>query len=192
MVLKSKIIFGIRFFIYFFLRLNVKASSAIRFPFSFSSSKYIYVGNKCRIGRFSKFNAIRKYRDKKYLGSIYIGDNTYIGGYCNIHSIRKLVIGKNVVISENVFISDNYHGLDRNQGLIMDRDLESKGGVFIENDVFIGHSVVVMSGVTIGEGAIIGAHSIVNKNIPAHTMAVGMPTKIVKTYDFELNKWVPV
>lgn len=44
----------------------------------------------------------------------------------------------------------------------------------------IGMGSIVMPGVTVGEGAIIGAHSVVTKDIPAWTIAVGNPCKVVK------------
>jgi lipopolysaccharide O-acetyltransferase len=46
-----------------------------------------------------------------------------------------------------------------------------------------------MPGVTIGKGCIIGAHSIVNKSIPDYTLAVGSPAKVVKEFNFDLNRW---
>lgn len=44
----------------------------------------------------------------------------------------------------------------------------------------VGMASIVMPGVTIGEGAIIGAGSLVSKDIPAWTFAVGRPAKVVK------------
>ena len=41
-------------------------------------------------------------------------------------------------------------------------------------------NVVVMKGVTIGDNVIIGANSIVTKDIPANTIAVGSPCKVIK------------
>ena len=44
----------------------------------------------------------------------------------------------------------------------------------------IGMGSILMPGVTVGEGAIVGAHSVVTKDIPAWTVAVGNPCKVVK------------
>lgn len=44
----------------------------------------------------------------------------------------------------------------------------------------VGMASIVMPGVTIGEGAIVGAGSLVSKDIPAWTFAVGRPAKVVK------------
>lgn len=49
--------------------------------------------------------------------------------------------------------------------------------------------MIVMPGVTIGEGSIIGAHSIVCKDIPAFSIAVGSPAKVIKRYNFNTEHW---
>ena len=53
-------------------------------------------------------------------------------------------------------------------------------GIILKQYCQIGTNVLIMPGVTIGEGAIIGAGSVVTKDIPAWTIAVGNPAKVVK------------
>lgn len=55
-----------------------------------------------------------------------------------------------------------------------------KGEIHLGKGCSTGTGTIIMPGVTIGEGAIIGAGSLVTKNIPAWTIAVGHPAKIVK------------
>ena len=50
----------------------------------------------------------------------------------------------------------------------------------IGDGVWIGANVTVLPGVTIGEHSTIAAGSVVNKDIPAHTLAMGVPCKPVK------------
>ena len=52
--------------------------------------------------------------------------------------------------------------------------------IIIGNNVWIGTNVTILKGVTIGDGAIIAAGSVVTKNIPAHTLATGIPAKVIK------------
>jgi acetyltransferase-like isoleucine patch superfamily enzyme len=49
----------------------------------------------------------------------------------------------------------------------------------IENKVFIGARSIVLKGVTIGEGSVIGAGSVVTRNVPPMTIAVGNPARII-------------
>lgn len=79
----------------------------------------------------------------------------------------------------------NSHGksersvLDMNPNL---RPIESKGSVVIGNNVWLGDNVIVLPGVTIGDGVIVGANSVVTKNIPSYSVAVGNPAKVVKSF----------
>ena len=57
-----------------------------------------------------------------------------------------------------------------------------EGRVIIKDGAHIGIGAIIMPGVTIGEGAIIGAGSVVTKDIPAYTVAVGSPAKVIKTF----------
>lgn len=56
----------------------------------------------------------------------------------------------------------------------------SKGDVVIGNDVWIGNNVTIMSGSMIEDGCVIGAHSVVAGRIPAYSIAVGNPARVVK------------
>lgn len=52
--------------------------------------------------------------------------------------------------------------------------------------------VSVLPGVTIGENSIIGANSVVTKSIPANSIAVGIPAKVIKQYNIETKRWEKV
>lgn len=52
--------------------------------------------------------------------------------------------------------------------------------VILKKGCQLGMGTIVMPGVTVGEGAIIGARSVVTKDIPAWTIAVGSPAKVIK------------
>ena len=46
--------------------------------------------------------------------------------------------------------------------------------------------------VKIGKHCVIGANSVVTKNIPDYSVAIGSPAKVIKKYNFESKKWVKV
>ena len=98
-----------------------------------------------------------------------------------------VTIGNNCYMNENftllthdwvtkVFIQSGYEFLP------------SSGRVTIGNNVSFGQNVMVLKGVTIGDNCFIGAGSIVTKDIPANSIAVGIPCKVVCTLEEFHNK----
>ena len=51
--------------------------------------------------------------------------------------------------------------------------------------MWIGGNVVILPGVTIGDGAVIGAGSVVTRDVPAHTLAVGNPCRPLRKIEEE-------
>ena len=50
----------------------------------------------------------------------------------------------------------------------------------IDDDAWLGYGVIVLDGVKIGKGAVIGAGSVVTRDVPDETIAVGVPARVVK------------
>lgn len=67
--------------------------------------------------------------------------------------------------------------------------IETKEETKIGENCFIGIRVSIMPGIKIGDKCIIGSHSVVTKDIPNYSMAVGNPAKVIKTFDFTNKTW---
>lgn len=68
--------------------------------------------------------------------------------------------------------------------LILRKDiptLELTAPIEIDNDVFIGFRTLILPGIKIGNNCIIGAGSVVNKNIPDNSVAVGNPCRVIRS-----------
>ncbi|MDD9148167.1 acyltransferase [Sporolactobacillus sp. CQH2019] len=125
-------------------------------------------------------------------GIINVGKKCYIGDGTRIWSAENITIGDNVLIAHNCNIFDN----DTHPKDIKERRLDAediiwngirrnfcslgKKPVIIEDDVWIGANVSILKGVSIGKGSIIGTGSVVTSNIPAESIAVGNPAKVIK------------
>lgn len=111
--------------------------------------------------------------------NIEVGRNFFANHNLVILDCAKVKFGDNVFIAPNCGFSTAGHPIDserRNKGL------EYARPITIGNDVWIGAGVQVLPGVTIGNNVVIGAGSIVNKDIPANSVAVGNPCRVVKKY----------
>lgn len=91
-------------------------------------------------------------------------------------------IGNNVTFAPNVRIIA--HDASTKQFL----DFTRIGLVRILDDCFIGDSVIILPGVTIGPRSLVGAGSIVTRDIPENSVAVGHPARVICTLDEYLSK----
>lgn len=85
-----------------------------------------------------------------------------------------------------VFIGPNCGFYTANHGENIERrnqGLEKAMPITVESNVWIGANVTVLPGVTIGAGSVIGAGSIVTQDIPANSVAVGNPCRVLREID---------
>jgi len=123
------------------------------------------------------------------VGSVLIGNNSIIGIGSVV--IGPVEIGNNVMLAQNIVISGLNHGYeDINMPPSKQKEIRKK--ITIYDDVWIGANSVITAGVTIGKHAIIGAGSVVTKDIPSYSVAVGNPAKVIKKYSEDTKSWMSV
>lgn len=110
--------------------------------------------------------------------NIEIGENFYSNHNLVILDGAKVEIGDNVFIAPNCCITTAGHPINIDE---RNRGLEYAYAIKIGNNVWIGAGANILPGVTIGDNVTIGAGSVVNKSIPANSIAVGNPCKVIKT-----------
>ena len=170
-----------------------KNARLIRFPFRVRGKQYIKIGKGFTTGFNCRIDALNINNfGEKYL--IEIEENVEINDEVHIGATEKIIIEDNVLIASKVYISDHNHGCykgdeqDSPMSIPKERKIHSSP-IKIEKNVWIGELCCILQGVTIGEGSIIGAMSVVTKDIPPYTIAVGSPAKLIKRYNFENKKW---
>ena len=132
----------------------------------------ISIGNNVYIGH----NTILK---GYYKNEMVIGDHTWIGQGCFLHSGGGLEIGKAVGIGPMVKVITSVHREDDFSKPLIFCDLEFMK-VIIEDECDIGVGVTILSGVKIGEGSIIGAGSVVAKDVAPYTVVAGVPAVVLR------------
>lgn len=146
-------------------------------------SESISIGEENVFGKSVRLTAWYSDYDKTGKNKIIIGDRCNFGERNHITACNNITIGDDVLTGPNVLITDNSHGgfsVEELDTPPICRKLVSKETVTIGDRVWICANACIMSGVTIGEGAIIGANAVVTKDIPAYSVAVGIPAKVVK------------
>ena len=93
-------------------------------------------------------------------GRIEIGNSIGIGPYCVLRSADHGFADPNISFRKQPHVG---------------------GTIVIEDDVWLGSHVVVTRNVRIGRGSVIGAHSVVTKDIPPYSVAMGVPARVVKS-----------
>ncbi len=111
--------------------------------------------------------------------NIVSGENVYFNVNCLVLDTMKITIGDNVFFGPSAHIYTATHPLHA----IERRKVESSKPVTIGNDCWIGGHVVICPGVTIGNNCVVGAGSIVTKDIPDHSLAVGNPAVVIRKID---------
>ena len=143
-----------------------------------------------------------KISESKCYGNIILGRFSSITGPGTvIKSLKeKIYIGSFSSIGQNVCIVDFNHLYERITSSFINHlifkenfatDISTKGPVIIEEDVWIGSNSVILPGVRIGRGSVIGGGSVVTKDIPKYSIAVGNPAVVIsKRFDDSIIEYL--
>ena len=108
-----------------------------------------------------------------------IGENVYINGNCTFldgpSDEGLITIGANTLIGPSVQIYTPHHPLDPRL-----RRCNEYYSVTIGINCWIGGGAIICPGVTIGDRTVIGAGSVVTHDIPADSLAVGNPCRVIR------------
>lgn len=110
-----------------------------------------------------------------------IGDRCLIGKGSGIVGHFSITIGDDVWTGHHVYITDQNHGYEDVSRPISQQSQEERS-VSIGNGSWLGHGSIVLPGVAIGEHVVIGANSVVTKDVPSFSVAVGVPARVIRRY----------
>ena len=112
--------------------------------------------------------------------NISIGEGSWVNYGLTVLDVAPVIIGKDVLIGPNCSLYTAIHPTEPGPRRAK---WESSAPIALEDNVWLGGSVVVCPGVTIGENSIIGAGGVVTRSIPANSIAVGNPARVIKYLD---------
>ena len=120
-----------------------------------------------------------------------IGDRCLIGRGSGIVGHLSISIGNDVWTGHHVYITDQNHGYE-DTSVPISQQSQPERAVVIGDGSWLGHGSVVLPGVTIGRHVVIGANSVVTKDIPDFSVAVGVPARVVRIFDESRQEWIQV
>ena len=131
----------------------------------------LILGRWVHIGRG---NAIRCHE-----GTLRIGDKCVFGKDNTVNAYLDIGFGAATIVADWVYVCDFDHSFEdvtlpiKDQGIV-------KTPVRIGPDVWLATKVTVLRGVTIGRGCVVAANAVVNRDLPAFSVAVGVPARVVR------------
>lgn len=97
-----------------------------------------------------------------------------------------------ITIGNNVHLTDGIKFITHDGGTLICRDkepsLDITAPIIIGDNVYIGNNVILLPGVTIGDNVIIGAGAVVSKSIPSNSVAVGVPARVIESFEEYFEK----
>jgi acetyltransferase-like isoleucine patch superfamily enzyme len=132
----------------------------------------IRIGSRVFVGR----NSILSCKN----GDIELGDGANVGFNCEIFSASRVRIGADVLMAAYAYIIGGDHDFANPTAAVLDQPRTSIG-VEIGRGAWLGAGAKILDGVTIGERAVVGAGAVVRDDVPARTVAVGVPARVLAT-----------
>lgn len=163
--------------------------SYISNPLRIDGGKSIYIGKNVYIQYKTWLASIPLTGEK--CSRLVFEEGCTIGHFNHIFATQSIIFHKNVLTADKVYISDNLHGYEDINVPIKKQPIIQNGSVEIGEGSWLGENVCVL-GANIGKHCIIGANSVVTRNIPDYSVAVGAPARVIKYYDFERKIWCKI
>jgi len=163
-------------------------NSFIKKPCMINNKNCIYIGKNVFIRNNARIEAVVEYEGLVYNPKIKINDYVSIEQNLHLTCAEEIEIGKNTAIAANVTITDIHHSYD-DINIPIERQKLKVVPIKIGEDCKIYNNAVILQGISIGKHVTVAANSVVTKNIPDYCVAVGIPAKIVKRYNFDTKQW---
>ena len=149
----------------------------------------IKIGPNSLIGPGSELLVYEKHFSRPLNSKLVIGNHVRITARCRITCGGTITIGDDALFAPDVFITDHNHGMDpETEGGYSPQDITVKN-VTVGKGVWLGQRVCVLPGVTVGDHSIVGANSVVTHDIPPYSIAVGVPARVIKTWNSDRKCW---
>jgi lipopolysaccharide O-acetyltransferase len=163
------------------------SSTRISLPNWIKGKQSIYIGDHVHIWRFARITAINPKRGRRV---VTIGDGCVIHPSVHISAVSSIRIGKRVLIAANCYITDHDHKWQDIDTPPIENNFLIAKETSVGDNAWLGEKVIVLKGVSVGANSIIGSGSVVTKDVPAFSLAVGNPARVIKRFDHKERSWI--
>lgn len=108
---------------------------------------------------------------------ITVGEGTFINSGLVALDVAAITIGRDVQIGPNVQLLTPTHPVNP---ALRRAKWEAAAPIVIQDNVWLGGGAIVLAGVTIGRNAVVGAGAVVTRDVPADTVVVGNPARVIR------------
>ena len=161
-------------------------NSKINSPLRIDGKKHIKIGNHVLVQYKTWLACLPLTGTENPI--LIIEDNATIGNFNHIYATKKIIIEDGVLTADKVYITDNLHSYENVEMPVVKQPIKQISEVVIGEGSWLGENVCVI-GAKIGKHCVIGANAVVTKDIPDYSVAVGVPARIIKRYNFETQQW---
>ena len=134
------------------------------------------IGDNSRVWHFVHVCGGAKIGQGVSLGqNVFVGNKVVIGDHCKVQN--NVSVYDNVILEEGVFCGPSmaFTNVYNPRSLIERKD--QYRNTLIKKGATLGANCTIVCGVTVGEYAFVGAGAVINKDVPAYALVVGVPAK---------------
>ena len=147
----------------------------------------VRIGRNCVIGNGTTFNVNNGQGRER----IVIGDFSYVGSFNFFSNGGLIQLGDYCLLGPGCrFLGANHIYSDPLRPYIS-TGVTDHGQILLGTNCWLGTDVTILGSVTVGHGSVLGAGSLVTRDVPPFSLALGNPARIVKRYDIASKEWVP-
>jgi acetyltransferase-like isoleucine patch superfamily enzyme len=153
------------------LQLDGIAFICPKVKFEIGKGATLRLGRWCWVGTGSKIRV--------HEGEASIGAKTVLGQECTISAFQHVSIGRECIVADRVMLIDFDHGVVEVERPIREQGIY-KRDVRVGHNVWMGYGSCVLRGCSVGDNSILGTYAVVTKDIPANSVAAGVPAKVIR------------
>jgi acetyltransferase-like isoleucine patch superfamily enzyme len=180
---------------------NRPARLVIQLPRRVRNPHRMTLGNDIKLGPNSVLSASTEYPgawmrhpagrhvSQTFDSRIVIGHRVTATSALQLVALKEIIIEDDVMFAANVFVCDGVHSRRSAEEPYKFQGMADIEPIRIGRGSWMGQNVVVMPGVTVGEFAVVGANSVVTRDVPARSIAVGNPARVIKRWNERRRRW---